>query len=1127
MATNLGTLTLNLLANTGSYTQGLQRAERQTQQATENMAEDFDLVGRSVNALKGVVAGISVAGVMAFALDVVNAGNEVKKFAQVANAPVEQFQYISKGAMAAGYTLEQFAMINKDVLDRLGEASRGEGEMMDFFTNIAPRIGVTIDQFKNLSGPEVLQKYYDGLEKANLSHPEMITYMEQIADDASLLIPMLKNGGAGFEYWGEKAKQAGAIMSEDMVQDMVTAKENLQVLDLQWQGFKSTLINDAMPVLNTVVQNFDSVVVGGGILAALLSGRVVASYTQASISALANTVATRNKALADYDLAKAELASTAAMVKSMGAINAETAALVANARAKYQSAAAARDAAVASSTMATVGRGALALAGGWVGLGITVASVAAGYLMLKDNGNETNKMLESQGRYAGMATEELNKLSGAQKRAAEKELSNEIMIQSGHLQKAKNDFEQLTESILDSNRGNKEAYRIWAELRTGVITTDEAFAKLNQSDFVTPDQINALTDSKRKVDEHNSSLTKANTELNQIKSNGANAAWGIDELGNAADRTSSKLAALTNKQLEYINQVKSDALEQKYIQNQIALGYSRDRAEHMAAERKAAGMGFSAKDGAMPEAVRQAEAQAWAIKQSEKLREESAKKSEESAKKREADRQKAWNDLERLKEEQAKSRDSISYTYADEFKKFNIEYQKAVQEINKANFGAETSLYLNLAKAKYQFEEEMFLRQITEEINGHKWSEDRKLEYFFETQREIVQNSGKYNDELKQLKIDALKEQQQVELDQLKLARDQRISDAGQLLRTELQNTEIKYAFEREQILKNSQLTEDERQKRMALSFASEDYQKRQNLNSATAAWGGTFADLTGTGAQYQMEQDRFNKYDESQALFDAQMALAESAAEREAIWRAHNDRMAMIDQDYWGKTKSYQLGMASDVFGGLAGIMLNFVDESSGSYRTLVAIQKGANLASVLMNSITAISAAWASAPFPYNLPAVGMATLETGALQATLQAFTPQGFATGGHIKGQGTGTSDDIPIWASNGEFMIRAAAVEKLGLHNLDYINRTGMLPPRFATGGLINGNIMKTKTISNTPSKGVDYNVMQSQQQQPTVDNNMKVLIFDDRSSYEQEMMGPTGERIFMYHWKRNQSKLSR
>ncbi|MFH4347469.1 hypothetical protein WAJ13_23725, partial [Acinetobacter baumannii] len=78
---------------------------------------------------------------------------------------------------------------------------------------VAPKIGVTIDMFKDLSGPEVIQAYYDGLEKANLSHAEIITYMEQIVDDGSLLIPLLKDGGADFKKWGEEAKNAGAIMS--------------------------------------------------------------------------------------------------------------------------------------------------------------------------------------------------------------------------------------------------------------------------------------------------------------------------------------------------------------------------------------------------------------------------------------------------------------------------------------------------------------------------------------------------------------------------------------------------------------------------------------------------------------------------------------------------------------------------------------------------------------------------------------------------------------------------------------------------------------------------------------------------------------------------------------------------
>ena len=58
-------------------------------------------------------------------------------------------------------------------------------------------------------------------------------------------------------------------------------------------------------------------------------------------------------------------------------------------------------------------------------------------------------------------------------------------------------------------------------------------------------------------------------------------------------------------------------------------------------------------------------------------------------------------------------------------------------------------------------------------------------------------------------------------------------------------------------------------------------------------------------------------------------------------------------------------------------------------------------------MNSYTAISAAWASAPFPYNLPAVGMATMETGLLQAAVSALSPVGMAHDGidNIPKEGT--------------------------------------------------------------------------------------------------------------------------
>lgn len=60
-------------------------------------------------------------------------------------------------------------------------------------------------------------------------------------------------------------------------------------------------------------------------------------------------------------------------------------------------------------------------------------------------------------------------------------------------------------------------------------------------------------------------------------------------------------------------------------------------------------------------------------------------------------------------------------------------------------------------------------------------------------------------------------------------------------------------------------------------------------------------------------------------------------------------------------------------------------------------------------------------------------------------------------GAIRGPGTGTSDSIPALISNGEFVVRAAAVRALGLDVLHAIN-AGYIPtmpaPRYATGGLV-------------------------------------------------------------------------
>lgn len=61
----------------------------------------------------------------------------------------------------------------------------------------------------------------------------------------------------------------------------------------------------------------------------------------------------------------------------------------------------------------------------------------------------------------------------------------------------------------------------------------------------------------------------------------------------------------------------------------------------------------------------------------------------------------------------------------------------------------------------------------------------------------------------------------------------------------------------------------------------------------------------------------------------------------------------------------------------------------------------------------------------------------------------------ATGGIIRGRGTGTSDSIRAWLSNGEGVLNAAAVKWLGEDTVHALNNL-MFPPAFATGGIVGG-----------------------------------------------------------------------
>lgn len=82
--------------------------------------------------------------------------------------------------------------------------------------------------------------------------------------------------------------------------------------------------------------------------------------------------------------------------------------------------------------------------------------------------------------------------------------------------------------------------------------------------------------------------------------------------------------------------------------------------------------------------------------------------------------------------------------------------------------------------------------------------------------------------------------------------------------------------------------------------------------------------------------------------------------------------------------------------------------------------------------------------------------------------------GYATGGRVRGPGTGTSDSIMARLSNGEFVMRAAAVRAYGPALLEKMN--GLRIPKFADGGLVGAAMSAPVGQSGRDLGRVDLNI---------------------------------------------------
>lgn len=203
------------------------RALKQNERRIQQFSKKTDAnLGKSTKAFKALAASaVALTPILAgtFGVQAIRSAarqaKEIQNLSNLAGVTAEEFQKLAVAADTVGFSQEKVADIFKDVNDKFGDfMATGAGPLKDFFENIAPLVGVTAEQFANLSGPQALQLYVESLERAGVSQQQMTFYMEALANDATNLIPLLRNGGEEMRRLGDEAQRAGRILGNDAVE---------------------------------------------------------------------------------------------------------------------------------------------------------------------------------------------------------------------------------------------------------------------------------------------------------------------------------------------------------------------------------------------------------------------------------------------------------------------------------------------------------------------------------------------------------------------------------------------------------------------------------------------------------------------------------------------------------------------------------------------------------------------------------------------------------------------------------------------------------------------------------------------------------------------------------------------
>lgn len=1048
-------------------------------------------LGTSMQALAGYMAGVVTVGAAINKIDaytnlqnrlklVTNSQQELNKAMndtfgiaqrsyQTWDSVVQVYQRFSDNAKTLGINMEQTAKLTETVSK-----------------------AVAVSGASTQAAEAALTQFGQALASGTLRGEELNSILEQtpalakaIAQGMGITVGQLRAVAAEGKITGDVLVDA-LTKSADSVEQLfaktdVTISQSIGLLSNELTKFigeagqssgAANLLAGSIKLLSENLSLLaDAAVVGGiGYITKAILTKTVA--VQADIAAsIAQKAATTAEAQSSIALATAKVNEAKAHLANVQATNAETqakyGAAAANARYKLasdavtQSIIAQNAAQGALNTSVGLGSRALALVGGPIGaITLGIGALAAGYMYLQSRTAEANAKLEEQGNVADKTRQELLALRGVQLDVAKDDLAASFEAQNEALRKADIAFNGFIRTIANGNKQSAEAKEIYEQVRQGLVSQEDAIERLNRLNLLTPEQkaqgldlINTYDEARKKAQDNADAQKILKIEVDLVGNAAQNTAGKVRDKAEAMDRDASSTTNAANANRDYINSLQAGDIA-KATRTIISKGYSPEVAKELATLAVKNGKVTREEANAILYKNKQQVALNETIQQYQKIN--SPKAAASASKKAQSDatrqRNKDNKEAERLQEEQYQLREQIAYEYSDRISRIEKDLAREIADIQKANFSSsEQDQYTESAKNRFNEEVKLIKMRFEYDLVEFELSEEKKLRFRANIREQEIKADAELTQEQQKLKLDALKIEFGYELAQIELNKEKRLFAANEVFMSEKDKIAERYRLEREEILRNKQLTEQEKQTQIAGTFG------REALDTASQQQGVAQNYLGAIGVDYSME-----------AEFQKRREAIIAANEWEFITEQEkNTRLLELEKEFQRAKMDVSLSSAESIAGSMAGMFKTMMGEQSGAYKAMLAVEKAAAIARSVIAIQSAIALA-ANNPFPMNLAAMATVAAQTASIVGNIKSVA-DGFYTGGYTGNIGT---REVAGVVHGQEYVLNAEATKRVGRGTLDALNNGGTLG-----GGGVNVTIQNYGTSKAFEVQQLDANTV--------------------------------------------------